>query len=118
MSEQKTEDVTRKLRRVVVGIVTGAKTSKTRRVEVPRLTRHEKYGKIIRRRTICYAHDEQNESVEGDKVEIMESRPLSKLKRWRLVRVLTHEAAIPKGDLIQDSRSIGTSKKAEKAEQE
>jgi len=112
MSEQESNDVARKLRRSVVGIVTGAKMNKTRRVEVPRLTKHEKYGKIIRRRTVCYAHDEKNESVEGDQVEIMETRPMSKLKRWRLVRVVTHDAAIPKGDLIQDPRSSGVAKDA------
>jgi small subunit ribosomal protein S17 len=77
--------------------------NKTRRVEVPRLTQHGKYGKFIRRRTICYAHDERNESVEGDRVEIMETRPLSKMKRFRLVKVLSHDAAIPKGDLIQNT---------------
>jgi len=47
------------------------------------------YGKYIRGRTICYAHDENNESAVGDKVEIIESPPLSKLKRWTLVKVLT-----------------------------
>lgn len=99
---EKTEDA-RPNRRSLEGIVTSAKMNKTRRVDVPRLTRHGKYGKFIRRKTVCYVHDEKNESVEGDRVEIMECRPMSKLKRWRLVRVVTHDAAIPKGDLIQDS---------------
>jgi len=62
--------------------------SKTRRVELPRLTKHPMYGKYIQGRTICYAHDENNESSVGDKVEIIESPPLSKLKRWMLVKVL------------------------------
>lgn len=97
------ENTKRKLRRSLIGIVTSAKTNKTRRVEVPRLDQFPKYGKYVKRRTICYVHDEKNESVEGDQVEIMETRPLSKMKRWRLVRVITHDAAIPKGDLIQDS---------------
>jgi small subunit ribosomal protein S17 len=76
-------------RRVEVGVVTSAKMNKTRRVEIPRLVKHRRYGKYIRRRTICHVHDEQNESHQGDTVEIMESRPLSKTKHWRLVRVVT-----------------------------
>src|SRR5437588_5753941 len=76
-------------RRVVIGIVTSDKMNKTRRVEIPRLVKHSRYGKYIRRRTVCHVHDEQNESHEGDTVEIMESRPLSKTKHWRLVRVVS-----------------------------
>lgn len=75
-------------KRIVQGIVTGDKTSKTRRVELARLTQHPTYKKYVRGKTICYAHDENNESSVGDKVEIIESQPLSKLKRWRLVRVV------------------------------
>src|SRR5262245_1108395 len=75
-------------RRVETGVVTSDKMNKTRRVEIPRLVKHARYGKYIRRRTICYAHDEANASRTGDTVEIMETRPLSKLKRWRLVRVV------------------------------
>jgi small subunit ribosomal protein S17 len=63
--------------------------NKTRRVEIPRLVKHPRYGKYIRRRTVCHVHDEQNESRQGDTVEIMETRPLSKTKHWRLVRVVT-----------------------------
>ena len=75
-------------KRVLSGIVTSDKMDKTRRVEINRVVKHPKYKKYIRRRTVCYAHDEQNESGAGDRVEIIESQPLSKLKRWRLVRVL------------------------------
>ena len=70
------------------GIVTRDKNPKTRRVEVQRLVRHPKYGKFVKQRTICYVHDESNESHLGDTVEIIESRPLSKLKRWALVRIV------------------------------
>jgi len=63
--------------------------NKTRRVEIPRLVKHPRYGKYIRRRTVCHVHDEANESRQGDMVEIMETRPLSKTKHWRLVRVVT-----------------------------
>ena len=76
-------------RRTEVGVVTSDKMNKTRRVEIPRLVKHPKYGKYIKRRTICHVHDENNESHVGDTVEIMETRPLSKLKNWRLVRVVT-----------------------------
>jgi small subunit ribosomal protein S17 len=75
-------------KRLVSGIVTSDKMSKTRRVEINRLVKHPKYKKYIRQRTVCYAHDEENQSGAGDLVEIVESEPLSKLKRWRLVRVL------------------------------
>jgi small subunit ribosomal protein S17 len=76
-------------KRLAVGIVTSDLMVKTRRVEIPRLVRHPKYGKYLRRRTICYVHDEGGESHTGDTVEIEECRPLSHLKRWKLVRVVT-----------------------------
>jgi small subunit ribosomal protein S17 len=75
-------------RRTVTGVVTSDKMNKTRRVEIPRLVKHARYGKFIRRRTVCYVHDEKNETRIGDTVEIVETRPLSKLKNWRLLRVL------------------------------
>ena len=71
-----------------VGIVTSDRMNKTRRVEIPRLVKHARYGKYLRRRTICYVHDENNESQQGDTVEIAECRPRSRTKRWELVRVL------------------------------
>jgi small subunit ribosomal protein S17 len=75
-------------RRVEVGVVTSDKMNKTRVVQIPRRVKHERYGKYIRRRTICHVHDENNESHSGDTVEIVESRPRSKTKRWELVRVV------------------------------
>ncbi|HEV3257226.1 MAG TPA: 30S ribosomal protein S17 [Gemmataceae bacterium] len=89
------EQQNRGKRRVAVGVVTSDKMQKTRRVEIPRLVKHRRYGKYIRRRTICHVHDEQNESRQGDTVEIMESRPLSKTKHWRLVRVVTKAPGTP-----------------------
>ena len=82
-------------RRVAVGVVTSDKMNKTRRVEITRLVKHQRYGKYIKRRTICHVHDEKNESHAGDTVEIMETRPLSKTKHWRLVRVVTKAPAAP-----------------------
>ncbi len=79
-------------RRVATGVVTSDKMNKTRRVEIPRMVKHPKYGKYIRRRTICYAHDESNQSRMGDMVEIMECRPISKLKNWRVLKVVTQSA--------------------------
>jgi small subunit ribosomal protein S17 len=81
-------------KKVAVGVVTSDKMTKTRRVEIPRLVRHPKYGKFIRRKTVCYVHDDKEESRVGDTVEITESRPMSKTKRWNLVRVLVKSTAV------------------------
>ena len=62
---------------------------KTRRVEIARLVKYPKYGKIVRRRTVCYVHDESEQSSLGDTVEIIECRPMSRLKRWNLIQVVT-----------------------------
>ncbi|MGD0383644.1 MAG: 30S ribosomal protein S17 [Thermoguttaceae bacterium] len=75
-------------KRVEIGIVMSDKTAKTRRVEIPRLVKHPRYGKYLRRKTVCYVHDENNESHSGDVVEIIESRPTSRMKRWALVRIV------------------------------
>lgn len=75
--------------RVVTGVVTGDKNSKTRRVEIDRLVKHPKYGKFVKQKTVCYTHDEQNDSHLGDTVEIRECRPMSRTKRWELLRVVT-----------------------------
>jgi small subunit ribosomal protein S17 len=76
-------------KRQIIGVVTGDKMNKSRRVEIDRLVPHPKYGKFIRRRTVCHVHDEKNESHMGDTVEIIEAPPRSKLKRWDLVRIVT-----------------------------
>lgn len=78
----------------VIGVVTSDRASKTRRVEIARLVKHPKYGKFVRRKTVCHVHDEQNESGEGDTVEIIECPPKSKLKRWELVRVVAKSQAV------------------------
>ena len=87
------------MRKQLIGIVTGDKCSQTRRVEVPRQYRHPKYGKIVRTRTVCHVHDEQNESRRGDRVEIVECRPRSKTKRWELVRVVAKSRLVDLGAL-------------------
>lgn len=74
--------------RTRVGVVESDVRQKTRTVIVPFQTRHAKYGKYLRRQTVLQVHDEAGESKRGDTVEIAETRPISKSKRWRLVRVV------------------------------
>ena len=78
----------RGLRKNRIGIVVSNKMDKTITVKVERRVKHPVYGKIIRMSTKLTAHDEKNDCNEGDKVKIMETRPLSKNKRWRLVEVI------------------------------
>ncbi len=75
-------------RKVREGVVLSAKMDKTVVVDVTDRVRHQRYGKTLQRSTKLYAHDEQNEAKEGDRVRIAETRPLSHLKRWRVVEVL------------------------------
>ncbi len=96
---------------VAVGVVTSDKMAKTRRVEIPRLVRHPKYGKYIRRKTICYVHDENNESNVGDTVEIVEAKPRSKTKRWELQRVISKSTMVDVAAL----RAAGNEKKADES---
>jgi small subunit ribosomal protein S17 len=78
----------------LTGKVVSNKMQKTITVAVERLVRHAKYGKYIRRTTKLLAHDESNESREGDLVAIEECRPLSRHKSWRLVRVVTRATEV------------------------
>jgi small subunit ribosomal protein S17 len=116
-------------RRVEIGVVTSDKMNKTRVVEIPRRVKHPRYGKYIRRRTMCHVHDEDNVSRQGDTVEIIESRPLSKMKRWELVRVVDAsrevdlaalKAASQKEEELaeQERAAIGEHARAEGAEGE
>ena len=75
-------------KRMMTGRVKSDKMDKTRVVEIARLVQHPKYRKYYRDRTTCYVHDENNESSEGDTVQIVECRPMSKKKRWTLVKVV------------------------------
>lgn len=78
--------INRNERRTVIGKVKSAKMQKTVVVEVERLELHTKYKKYIKRRSRLYAHDERAECQPGDRVLLAETRPLSKLKRWRVVK--------------------------------
>ena len=75
-------------KRTLIGVVVGDKMDKTRVVVVERRLAHAKYGKYMTKRAKYKAHDEKNEFRVGDKVEIIESRPLSREKRWRIERLL------------------------------
>ena len=81
-------------KKVAVGVVTSDKMDKTRRVEIHRRVPHPVYGKYIRKRTVCFVHDEENESNAGDTVEIIEAAPRSKQKRWDLVRIVTRTTEV------------------------
>jgi small subunit ribosomal protein S17 len=70
------------------GIVTSAKADKTITVSIESARRHKMYKKIIRQSTSLHAHDEKNDANEGDRVRVVESRPLSRTKRWRLVEIM------------------------------
>jgi len=78
---------------VLTGKVTSAKMEKTIVVEIIRLVQHPKYRRVVRIAKKFYAHDEKRQAKPGDTVRIVASRPLSKLKRWRLKEVLTHKAS-------------------------
>ena len=78
----------RNLRKTRIGVVTSNKMEKTITVAVERKVKHPIYGKFVKKTTKFHAHDEQNECSIGDIVRIMETRPLSKTKRWRLVEIV------------------------------
>jgi small subunit ribosomal protein S17 len=88
----KQETVDRSIRRTVTGVVTGDKMDKTIKVRIERFVQHPMFEKTLKRSYVCYAHDEKREARTGDRVELMETRPLSKLKTWRLLRVVTKAA--------------------------
>ncbi len=84
----KDESSSRALLRTIQGVVASDKGDKTVKVVVNYQTKHPKYGKYLKRRTVLHAHDETNEAKEGDTVEIAECRPLSKTKHHRLLRIV------------------------------
>jgi len=82
----------RQARKMREGVVVSDKMDKTRVIVVSRNTMHKRYHKVLRQSGRLYAHDEKNESHTGDRVQIVETRPLSKLKRWRVSQVLEKSA--------------------------
>jgi len=88
MSTETTPAADRGIQKTVIGVVVSDKQQKTRVIEVTELYRHPQYGKYLKRTQKFHAHDEKNEAKTGDKVLIVETRPLSRLKRWRLAKVI------------------------------
>ena len=80
---------------------------KTITVEIKRLVKHPRYGKYIFRSTHLHAHDEKNEAKKGDRVEVVETRPISKQKRWRLVKIIERAAVLGTLDIkeVDDQRA-------------
>ncbi len=78
----------RSARKTVVGVVSSRSGDKSIKVVVPFKTPHPRYHKVVNRQTVLHVHDEKNETKVGDQVEIMETRPMSRLKRWRVVSVI------------------------------
>ncbi len=83
-----TTTIERNLRKERVGLVRSTKMDKTIVVAVERKVKHPKYGKFVKKTTTFMAHDDKNECGAGDTVKIMETRPMSKNKRWRLVEII------------------------------
>jgi small subunit ribosomal protein S17 len=88
MAENTITAIERNLRKTRIGVVTSNKMTKSITVAVERKVKHPIYGKFVKKTTKFHAHDEKNECSIGDVVRIMETRPLSKTKRWRLVEVI------------------------------
>lgn len=88
MNDPSTEGAERGIRKKSTGVVTSAKMDKTAVVSVERTVRHPKYGRIVKRTKKYYVHDEANEAREGDRVVIVETRPYSKSKRWRVAEIV------------------------------
>jgi len=92
----------RNTRRTKVGFVTSRSGDKTVKVTVAYKTPHPLYHKVVNRQTVLHVHDEKNETKVGDKVEVMETRPLSRLKRWRLSRIV--EKAVQLGAALEGAQ--------------
>jgi len=102
-------------KRIATGEVTSDRGASTRTVEIARLVKHPLYGKYVRRKTVCFVHDENNESAIGDRVEIVECRPRSKAKRWELVRIVEKSRAVSLADLKEAQRQAAEQQTAEPA---
>ena len=96
---------TRSARKTQIGFVSSRSGDKTVKVTVAFKKPHPLYQKVVNRQTVLHVHDEKNETKVGDKVEIMESRPISRLKRWRVIRVIEASviasAAVTENDVAE-----------------
>ena len=107
--KQAKQVVDRSRRRVVAGVVVSDKMDKTIKVRVERFVQHPMFEKTLSKHYVCYAHDEKKEAKRGDKVELAETRPISRLKHWRLLRVVERAAA---GIVETDARDAARPQKA------
>lgn len=89
-------------RKTQIGFVSSRSGDKSIKVTVAYKTPHPLYHKVVNRQTVLHVHDEKNETKVGDKVEVMETRPISRLKRWRVVSVL-QKAVAAEGAAITES---------------
>ncbi len=96
---------TRNKRKDLIGFVSSRTGDKSIKVTVPFKAPHPRYQKVINRKTVVHVHDEKNETHVGDKVEIMETRPISRMKRWRVIQILERAvvagAAVTEADVAQ-----------------
>ncbi len=114
---------TRNSRKTVTGIVTSRSGDKSVKVTIPYKTPHPRYHKVINRQTVLHVHDEKNDTRIGDKVEVMETRPISRLKRWRVVNIVaravtTDAVAISENDVaaaVPTKTTVPTASSAPKA---
>jgi small subunit ribosomal protein S17 len=97
----------RSARKTQVGFVTSRSGDKSVKVTIAYKTPHPLYHKVVNRQTVLHVHDEKNEAKLGDKVEVMETRPLSRLKRWRIVSVI-QAAVVPIGVAISEEDVAAT----------
>jgi small subunit ribosomal protein S17 len=97
----------RNKRKTMIGFVTSRSGAKSIKVTIPYKTPHPLYHKVINRKTVVHAHDEKNETKVGDKVEIMETRPISRLKRWRVVSIV-HSAVVATAQAITEADVAAT----------
>jgi small subunit ribosomal protein S17 len=100
--ETQSED-TRGSRRIITGTVTSTKMDKTAVITVIRRVRDRRFHKFVTRRVKYKAHDEKNGAKVGDLVEIVEARPMSKTKRWRIIRTISHNAEIAAADAAAEA---------------
>ena len=101
MSSSATSD-TRNTRKALLGFVTSRSGDKSVKVTIPYKTPHPLYHKVINRKTVVHVHDEANATKVGDKVSIMETRPISRLKRWRIVSIV-QSAVAASGEAISEA---------------
>jgi small subunit ribosomal protein S17 len=97
----------RNQRKTIIGFVTSRSGNKSVKVTIPYKTPHPLYHKVINRKTVVHVHDEKNETKVGDKVEIMETRPMSRLKRWRVISVV-HSAVVATAQAITEADVAAT----------